>query len=106
MTVEDLRNLSIMVDYSTTVFVVEAVVNVVETQFYTNIKLLSLDESVNISLYCSDAKQYNWLKSYAGQTVTLELAACNWNDKNYWAFCAIALVNEDGTKVLNTLNWN
>ena len=105
-TVEDLRNLDIMVDYSTTVFVVEAVVELVETQFYTNIKLLSLDETVNITLYCSDAKQYSWLKSYAGQTVTLELAACNWNDKSYWTFCAIALVNEDGTKVLNTLNWN
>ena len=106
MTVEDLRNLSIMVDYSTTVFVVEAVVNVVETEYFTNIKLLSLDESVNISLYCSDAKQYSWLKSYAGQTVTLELAACNWNDKNYWAFCALAIRLDDGTKVLNTLNWN
>ena len=106
MTVEDLRNLSIMVDYSTTVFVVEAVVNVVETEYFTNIKLLSLDESVNISLYCADAKQYSWLKSYAGQTVTLELAACNWNDKNYWAFCALAIRLEDGTKILNTLNWN
>ena len=105
-TVEDLRNLDIMTDYSTTVFVVDTIVDVQETAYYTNIKLLSTDGSVNITLYCSSASQYSWLKQYAGQTVTLELAACNWNDKNYWTFCAIALVNEDGTKVVNTLNFN
>ena len=106
MTVEDLRNLDIMTDYSTTVFVVDTIVDIQETAYYTNIKLLSTDGSVNITLYCSSANQYSWLKAYAGQTVTLELAACNWNDKTYWTFCALALVNEDGTKFLNTLNWN
>ena len=105
-TVEDLRNLDIMTDYSTTVFVVDTIVDVQETAYYTNIKLLSTDGSVNITLYCSSASQYSWLKAYAGQTVTLELAACNWNDKTYWTFCALALVNEDGTKFLNSLNWN
>ena len=77
-----------------------------ETAYYTSINLKSATSDTTITLYCSSANQYNWLKAYAGQTVTLELAGCNWNDKNYWTFCAIALVNEDGTKVLNTLNFN
>ena len=105
-TVEDLRALDILTDYSTTAFVVDVIVDVQETAYYSNIKLLSTDGSIDITLYCSGAGQYSWLKDYAGQTVTLELAACNWNDKSYWTFCALALVNEDGTKVLNTLNFN
>ncbi len=105
-TVEDLRALDIMTDYSNTVFVTKAIVQVQETAYYTNIKLTSLDGSTTITLYCSSANQYSWLKAFAGQEVTLELAACNWNDKSFWAFCALAVYNEDGTKTLNTFNWN
>ena len=104
-TVEDLYALDIMTDYSTTVFVTEVIVEVQESAYYTNIKLKSTTGSTTITLYCSSANQYSWLKAYAGQTVTLELAGCNWNDKKFWAFCAIAVVNEDGTKTLNTLNF-
>ncbi len=105
-TVEELYSLDKTVDYSTTVFVTQAKVVVEGTDYYTNLKVTSLDGQTNISLYCSGADQYSWLKPYNGQTVTLELAACNWNNKNYWAFCALALVNEDGSKVYNTLNFN
>ncbi len=104
-TVDELRNLDIMTDYSTTVFVVNAIVNVIETDYYTSINLKSTTTSTTITLYCSSANQYSWLKAYAGQTVTLELAACNWNDKSYWAFCALAVVNADGTKTYNELNF-
>lgn len=104
-TVDDLRNLDIMTDYSTTVFVVDAIVTVTETAYYTSISVKSTTTSTTITLYCSSAAQYSFLKAYSGQTVTLELAACNWNDKTYWAFCALAVVNADGTKTLNTLNF-
>ena len=103
--VEELYTLAITEDYSTTAFVVNALVSVEETGYYTSIKLKSTDGSVTISLYCSSANQYSWLKAFANKIVTLELAACNWNDKTYWAFCALAVVNEDGTKVLNTYNF-
>ena len=104
-TVEELYALNVNTDYSTTVYVIQAIVDVQETAYYTNIKLKSTSGTTTITLYCSSANQYSWLKAYAGQTVTLELAACNWNDKTYWAFCALAVVNADGTKVLNTLNF-
>lgn len=91
------------VDYSTTVFVLTVTVEVNETAYYTNIKLAS--GSTKISLYCSSANQYTWLKAFAGQEVTMEIAACNWNDKSYWTGCALAVYTEDG-KIYNTLNFD
>ena len=102
-TVEDFRNLDVAVDYSTTVFVLKATVEVEETKYYSKIALT--DGSNKITLYCSSANQYNWLKAYAGQEVTLELAACNWNDKSFYAGCVLAVVHEDGSKEVNQLNF-
>lgn len=58
------------------------------------------------SFYCSGAGQYSWLSDYEGQEVTLEVAACNWNNKTYWRGCVLAIRLADGTKILNTLNFN
>ena len=91
-------------DHSTEVYVLKATVELVETAFYTNIKLTS--GSTAVTLYCSSANQYNWLKAYAGQEVTLELAPCNWNNKNFYVGCVLAVVHEDGTKTCNTLNFD
>lgn len=96
--------LDVNTDYTTHVFTVTATVEVVETPYYTNIKLVDGDVSVN--LYCSSAKQYQWLQEYAGQTVTLELAPCNWSSKEVYPACVLAVVLEDGTKIVNTLNFN
>ena len=84
----------------------QAKVLVEEAQFYSNIYLTSLDGSVKLRLYTSSASQYNWLKAYNGQTITVEVAACNWNDKNYYTGCVLAVVLEDGSKVYNTLNFS
>ena len=62
--------------------------------------------STQVRLYCSSASQYNWLKAYDGQEVTVEIAACNWNSKNYYVGCVLAVVHADGTKTLNTLNFS
>jgi len=102
-TVNDFRNLDVTVDYSTTVFVLKAKVNYVETNYYTKIELTS--NGTTISLYCASAGQYSWLLAYKGQEVTMEIAACNWNDKNYWAGCVLAVRTADG-KVFNTLNFD
>ena len=82
----------------------KATVNVVSTNYYTNINLTSAD-GTSVSLYCSGAAQYAWLQEFAGQEVTIEIAACNWNDKTYWRGCVLAVRTEDG-KVLNTLNFD
>ena len=102
-TVVDIAGLDPLVDYSTTVFITTATVTVEEAKYYTNI-YLSLN-GTTLRLYCSSASQYNWLKAFAGQTVTVEVAACNWNDKDYYTGCVLSVVNADGTKTYNTLNF-
>lgn len=105
-TVEELRELDTTIDYSGDVYVVEAIISVKETAYYTSIAITGLvDTTTTMSLYCSSASQYEFLKQYAGQTVTLELAMCNWNSKTYYTGCVIS-VTKDGVKTINTLNFN
>ncbi len=93
------------VDYSTSVFVISGTVEVVSNAYYTNMNLVAAD-GTTVGLYMSGAGQYAWLQAFAGQQITMEVAACNWNDKNYWRGCVIAVRLEDGTKVFNTLNFD
>ena len=103
-TLADIKALDVTESHSTEVYVVKATVEVVETAYFTNLKITY--NGVELQLYCSGAAQYSWLKAYAGQEITMEIAPCNWNDKkdNYRG-CVLAVVLEDGTKVLNTLNF-
>ena len=102
-TLKEVYDLDPVVDYSTTVFVLKANVTVEEAAYYSNIYLTDAN-GTQLRLYCSSANQYNWLKAFAGQEVTVEVAACNWNDKNYYTGCVLSVVTEDG-KVCNELNF-
>lgn len=103
-TLEDFYALNVNTDYTTTVFVLKATVVVEESQYYSNIFLS--DGTIKVRLYSSSAKQYNWLKAYAGKEITVEMAACNWNSKEYYTGCVLAVRNADGTKTYNELNFN
>ena len=103
-TLADFYALDPNVDYTTTAFRLTATVTVEESKYYTNIYLT--DGSTQVRLYCSSANQYNWLKAFAGQEVTVEVAACNWNDKSYYTGCVLAVVDENGNKTINTLNFS
>jgi hypothetical protein len=102
LTIEQFSSLDKTVDYSTTAYLLEAKVFI---QGY-NVKLQSLDGSISVNLYSSGAGQYAFLQQYNGQVITVEIAACNWNSKTYWACCVLAVVHEDGTKTYNTLNFD
>ncbi len=102
-TLADIYNLDNNVDHTTEVYVVKATVNFVETAYYSTISLS--DGGTTLSLYCSGAGQYSFLKQFAGQEVTMEIAPCNWNNKKYYVGCVLAVYTEDG-KVLNELNFN
>ena len=105
-TVEAFYALDKTVDYSTTVFVLDVIVERTSTPYYTNYKLNSTTSSTYISLYCSSASQYDALiQQFSGQTITIEVAACNWNEKTYWACCILAVRTDDG-KIYNTLNFD
>lgn len=102
-TVADFVNLDVTVDYTTTVYVLEAKVKVVESTYYINIYIT--DNAGNeVLLYCSSASQYNWLKAYNGQTVTIEMIPCNWNDKTDYRGCVLALYGDNGIEY-NKLNF-
>ncbi len=101
-TVPDFLALKASEDHSTEVYVISGTVKVVETQHYTNIYVS--DGTNDILLYTSSASQYNWMKEYAGQNVTFEIAPCNWNCKGYKG-CVLAVITESGEKICNTLNF-
>ena len=103
LTLAEFNALSTDEDHTTDVYTVTATVEVVETAYYTNIKLVDGDVSVN--LYCSSAGQYSWLKQYNGQQITMELAPCNWSSKQYYPACVLAVIHEDGSKTVNDLNF-
>ena len=104
-TVEELKNLDPTVDYSGDVYVVEAIVEITESAYYSTIAITGTkDTTIKFTLYSSSANQYSFLKQYAGEVVTLELAICNWNSKSYYTGCVIS-VTKDGVKTNNTLNF-
>ncbi len=104
---QDFYELNANVDYSTTVYVLKATVNLEETNYYTKLNLTATigGKAVTVSLYCSGAAQYTWLQAFKGQEITIEIAPCNWNDKKYWVGCVLAVRTENG-KVLNSLNFD
>ena len=105
-TVSDLYSLSVQEDYTTKAYILDVTVEVVEAAYYTNIYLHDPENyEKSVRLYCSSANQYAWLKQYAGQTITVEIAVCNWNYKAYYATCLLAVINEDGSKTYNELNY-
>lgn len=103
ISVEDFYNLDIEKDFTTHVYTMRATVLVEGTSYSKNIYLT--DGTTKVRLYCSSANQYQWLQAYDGQEVTVEIAPCNWNSKNYYTGCALAVVADDGSKVINTLNF-
>ena len=101
---QELYNLNHLEDHSTEVYVVKAIVEFIDNYHYTSVKIKSPDGSITLSLYCSSADQYSFLKDYNGKEVELELAMCNWNGKSFYACCVIS-VTYDGQKTMNTLNF-
>ena len=104
MSASDFYALNPNEDHTTEVYVLNVTVQVIEADFYTSMKLKGTDGK-ELSLYCSSANQYNWLKAYAGQEITVEIAPCNWNAKKYYAGCVLAVRNADGSKTCNELNF-
>ena len=90
-------------DFSTNVYIVTGKIDFVETPYYTNVNIIG-EDGTSLGLYCSSGKQYNFLKEFAGQTVTLEIAPVNWNGKTNYKGCVLSA--SDGEKtIINGLNF-
>lgn len=107
-TIDDIKAITDSASATTGVYVVTALVSKTSTQqgSYTNVTF----NVGGLLLYTGNAKQYSWLESFFAEgetsaTLTVELALCDWNAKGLKG-CVLAVVLEDGTKVLNTLNFN
>ena len=77
------------------------ILNDLKAKGYFSYDVLSLSAET-----VSGAGQYSWMEAYYGQEVTMEIAPCNWNDKGFWAGCVLAIRLEDGTKIMNTYNFD
>lgn len=107
-TLADLIALPVADNYHTAeVYVITAGLKFVSTKNYSNAYLKDGDDEMR--LYCTNAAgQYQWIKSYVDdtKTYTMEVAVCNWNDKNYFTACLLSITDSNGNKVMNTLNFN
>lgn len=107
-TLADLIALPVADNYHTAeVYVITAGLKFVSTKNYSNAYLKDGDSEMR--LYCTNAAgQYQWIKSYVDdtKTYTMEVAVCNWNDKNYFTACLLSITDSNGSKVMNTLNFN
>ena len=107
-TIDDIKAITDSASATTGVYVVTALVAKTSTQqgSYTNVTF----NVGGLLLYTGKATQYSWLESFFAEgetsaTLTVELALCDWNAKGLKG-CVLAVVNADGTKVLNTLNFD
>ena len=100
------KSKDLSVDQTAQVYVVEGKVTKVDAQFYSNIYLSDPNGTDSIQFYTNNASQYtNMLGDYIDQTITMEVALCNWNSKSAYALCGIAVVTENG-KIHNSINFN
>ena len=104
-TAADINGLDINEDHTTEVYVMDIVATFYDAGYYTSLTVEDTNGTA-LKLYMSGAGQYNWMSDYYGQTITVELAPCNWNDKkDQYRVCILAIILEDGTKIYNTSNW-
>lgn len=103
-TLADLNNLSTDEFHTTQVYVLQVKVEFVEQQYFSNCYIKSEDDSVQMLLYTSNGSQYNWLKEFNGEVITVEMCLCDWNNKAQWRGCILSATNGEKT-VNNTLNF-
>ncbi len=101
-TVADLCELKDTAEATTSVYVVTATISRVVTGYSTNTYLVDGDSS--FMLYAGGPGNYAWLDQFNGQTVTVEVAVCDWNAKGLKG-CVLSVITEDG-QIFNELNFN
>ena len=100
---EEIYNFDVNDEHSNEVYVLEGRVRFIESGYSKQVKLESLDGSVQLTLYCSGSGQYSFVKDYVDQVGVFEFAVCNWNSKTYYAGCLISATFGD-VKLINDLN--
>ena len=102
-TLADICGLTDSAEVTTSVYVITATIDRVVGGYSTNTYLVDGDSK--FLLYAGGPAQYAWLEDYNGQTVTVEVAACDWNAKGLKG-CVLSITLADGTQIFNELNFN
>ena len=102
-TIKQVYDLPALEDHSTEVYVLTGTLYIPSSDWET-VSLTDANGNI-IKFYHSSPRQYSFLAEYSGQEVTLEVAPCNWNNKEYWRGCILAIRLPDGTKIVNQLNF-
>lgn len=98
-TLADIASLPNEPESTKNVYTITGTIKFVESQYFSNAYVVSGD--TEFLLYTSSGKQYNWLKDYEGQEMTIELAVCNWNGRSLKGNIISVTVN--GQKIVNEL---
>ncbi len=105
LTPEEFYDLDENVDLTTNVYRFTATASVSKSAYSTNVYLKGTDNTKSVSLYSGNAYQYAWMADFDGKTITVDIAACNWNSKDYYRGCILA-VYVDGERVaINDYNF-
>lgn len=103
-TLEELAKHPTTEDWTSKAFFVEA------TAYASGYVAVIKNGATEIVLYVSGATQYKWLTDiaaqYPDQLLKMEVALCNWNEKNPYKAAVLAVYLPDGTKVINSLNFS
>lgn len=100
-TVADIINLDGDVSHTVEVYVVTASVTRESGGYSTNTYVVDGDNK--FMLYSGGTGNYAWLDNYTGQTLEIEVAVCDWNNKGNKG-CILSIKTADGTQIFNTLN--
>lgn len=88
---------------TTEVYVITASIVRETTAYSTNTYVVDGDNK--FMLYAGGKGQYAWLDNYVGQTLTIELAVCDWNNKGNKG-CILSITTSDGTQIFNEINFS
>lgn len=89
--------------YTTSAYVFKTSGNYPQICFYESEEASTNEESVFLSMFSSNSKQFAFLEEFVGKQVTMEVAMVNWNNKI--KCCPISL--NDGTKtIINPVQTN
>lgn len=103
-TIDELYGFSIDTDYTTQVYVVEGIIQVIDYGYYKNVLISDVNGKNQLRLYAGSAEQYSFAFDYTDQVVTMEICLCNWNSSKYYTGCLLSITTSDGTVVYNELN--
>lgn len=103
-TIDDLLSMVSLTaeDYTQQVYTLQAKITKVESTYFSNYYIGN--DSDKITLYSASGASYSWLNPFVNQTVDIEVALCNWNDKKDYKATVLS-VTSNGQKVFNELNF-